>query len=172
VLVVLLAAEGITILSIEGLVQPHMFIGLVLIPPVALKLGTTGYRFARYYTGSAEYREKGPPALIPRLTGPILALATLSLFATGVWMMSLSHSSDTVLTLHVTSAVVWVAALAIHLLVHGLDVLRSLRGDWKQTILRSVGGAGTRALLLAASLGAGLTLALSLLGMITGWHGE
>ena len=172
VLVVLLVAEGITILSIEGLVQPHMFIGLVLIPPLALKLATTGYRFARYYTGSAEYREKGPPTLILRLTGPVLVLATLSLFGTGVWLMSLGHSSDAVLTLHVTSAVVWVAAFAIHLLVHGRDVLRSLGADWKQTLRHSIGGAGARAMLLAASLGAGLALALSLLGAITGWHGE
>lgn len=172
VLVVLLVAEGITILSIEGLVQPHMFIGLVLIPPVALKLATTSYRFARYYTGSAGYREKGPPKLILRLIGPVLVLATLSLFTTGVWLMSLGHSSDAVLTLHVTSAVVWVVAFAIHVLVHGFDVLRSLRRDWKQTLLRSVGGAGARAMLLAASLGGGLALALSLLGAITGWHGE
>ena len=172
VLVVLLVAEGITILSIEGLVQPHMFIGLVLIPPVAVKLATTGYRFARYYTGSAEYRAKGPPELILRVTGPVLVLATLSLFATGVWLMSLGHGSDAVLTLHVTSAVVWVVAFAIHVLMHGLDVLRSLRADWKQTLLGSAGGAGSRAMLLAASLGGGLALALSLLGAITGWHGE
>ena len=172
VLVVLLVAEGITILSIEGLVQPHMFIGLVLIPPVALKLATTGYRFVRYYTGSAEYREKGPPQLILRLTAPILVLATLSLFASGVWLLSLGHSSDSVLTLHVTSAIVWVASFGIHLLLHGLDVLRSMGADWKQTLLRSTGGAGARALLLAASLGGGLALALALLGAITGWHGE
>ena len=35
-------------------------IGMVLIPPVALKLGSTGYRFARYYLGSPVYRAKGP----------------------------------------------------------------------------------------------------------------
>ncbi len=67
-----------------------------------------------------------------------------------MWLLSLGHSSDTVLTLHVTSAVVWVVAFAIHLLVHGLDVLRSLGADWKQTLLRSVGGAGARAMLLGA----------------------
>ena len=67
---------------------------------------------------------------------------------------------------------VWVAAFGIHLLVHGLDVLRSLGADWKQTLRNSMGGAGARAMLLAASLGGGLALALSLLGAITGWHGE
>ncbi len=46
----------------HGLLVAHMFIGLVLIPPVLLKLGSTGYRFARYYTGAPAYRAKGPRA--------------------------------------------------------------------------------------------------------------
>ena len=171
-LVVLLAAEGITILSIEGLVQPHMFIGLVLIPPVLLKLGTTGYRFARYYTGSAAYREKGPPKLLLRMTAPVLVLSTVSLLGTGVWLMALGHSSDTVLTLHQTSAVVWGITFGIHFLSHALTVARSMRSDWTSMVRRSVAGTGARAMLLAASLGGGLALALSLLGVITGWQGE
>ncbi len=46
-LLVLLAAEGVTIPFIGKWLGPHIFIGLMLIPPVALKLGSTGYRFAR-----------------------------------------------------------------------------------------------------------------------------
>ena len=52
VLTGLLAAEGFTIVRMGGLVSAHMFIGMVLIPPVLLKLASTGYRFVRYYTGS------------------------------------------------------------------------------------------------------------------------
>jgi hypothetical protein len=63
VLTVLLVAEGITILRMGGLVSAHMFIGMLLIPPVLLKLASTGYRFIRYYTGARIYREKGPPPL-------------------------------------------------------------------------------------------------------------
>ena len=36
VLIALLAAEGITIVHMRGLVGAHMFIGMVLIPPVLL----------------------------------------------------------------------------------------------------------------------------------------
>lgn len=61
VLVCLLAAEGITIVHMRGLLSAHMFIGLVLIGPVLLKLGSTGYRMVRYYSGSRPYRVKGPP---------------------------------------------------------------------------------------------------------------
>ena len=49
-----------------------MFIGLMLIAPLALKLASTGYRLARYYGRRAAYREKGPPALPMRLLAPVL----------------------------------------------------------------------------------------------------
>jgi hypothetical protein len=41
VLIGLLVAEGITIVHMQGLLSAHMFIGLVLIPPVLLKLAST-----------------------------------------------------------------------------------------------------------------------------------
>lgn len=61
VLFVLLAAEGVTILRVRPLLSWHVFIGMLLVPPVALKIGTTSYRFVRYYRGSPAYRRKGPP---------------------------------------------------------------------------------------------------------------
>jgi hypothetical protein len=50
VLIALLAVEGVTILFIRPLISMHVFVGLLLVPPVALKLASTGWRFARYYT--------------------------------------------------------------------------------------------------------------------------
>jgi hypothetical protein len=52
VLLGLLAAEGVTILFKRQMLTAHFFIGMLLIGPVLLKIGSTGYRFARYYTGS------------------------------------------------------------------------------------------------------------------------
>ena len=62
VLLVLLAVEGATITSIQQLLSVHVFVGMLLLGPVALKLAATGYRFARYYTGGPEYVREGPPA--------------------------------------------------------------------------------------------------------------
>src|SRR5580765_6201773 len=59
ILTVLLAAEGVTLLDLHGLRTPHMVLGLVLIPPLMVKLASTGYRMVRYYTGARAYREKG-----------------------------------------------------------------------------------------------------------------
>ena len=48
VLLLLLAAEGFTILSIGRLLTLHFFLGMLLIGPVLLKIGSVCYRFVRY----------------------------------------------------------------------------------------------------------------------------
>jgi hypothetical protein len=171
VLTVLLAAEGLTIVRMHGLVSAHMFIGLVLIPPVGLKLASTGYRFARYYTGSRAYRALGPPLLPLRLLAPVLVATTLGVFVTGVLLLSAGHKSDTLLMLHKVFFIVWGVLFAVHFLAYLPQVVRSLRADWGAARREAVAGAGLRALLVAAALGGGAALALSLLSAINTWHG-
>jgi hypothetical protein len=169
-LTVLLAAEGLTIVWIGGLLSAHMFIGMVLIPPVLLKLGSTGYRFARYYTRSPAYRAEGPPLLPLRLLAPGLVATTLAVFVTGVLLLAAGHKSDTLLFLHKLSFFVWGAFFAVHFLAYLPQVVRSLRADWGAARREAVPGAGLRGLLLAATLGGGAALGLSLLPSITAWH--
>jgi hypothetical protein len=172
VLVVLLAAEGITIVDLRGLLTEHMFIGLVLIPPVLLKLGSTGYRAARYYTGSRAYRAKGPPMLPLRLLAPVLVAATVVVLLTGVVLLADGHKSDTVLFLHQASCIVLAAVLAVHIVAYGPRVVRSLATDWRAARRQAVPGAGIRGMLVAAALGGGVALALALLPSIQAWHGR
>ena len=87
VLIVLFAALGVTILRVRPLLSEHMFIGLLLIPPVALKLASTGYRFARYYTANPRYRRKGAPPTALRMLAPVLVAATVVVFASGVALL-------------------------------------------------------------------------------------
>jgi hypothetical protein len=172
VLILLLAAEGVTILNVRGLRGPHMFIGMVLIPPVLVKLGSTGYRFARYYARAPAYREKGPPLLPLRLLAPILVAATLVVFATGVALLIVGHRSGLLLQLHKVSFIVWAATFAVHFLVYLPRVARSLTSDWTAARRREVPGSHVRLVLLIGSISAGIVLALSVLSSITGWHGE
>lgn len=90
VLLVLLAAEGATLLSIRSLLGPHVFLGFLVIPPVALKISSTVYRFARYYTGDPAYRRKGAPHPVLRLLGPVVILTTVALLSTGVALGALA----------------------------------------------------------------------------------
>jgi hypothetical protein len=115
-LLVLLAAEGATIPFIGQLLGPHIFIGMLLIPPVLLKLGSTGYRFARYYTGSPPYVQKGPPLLVLRVLAPGVVLTTLALFGTGVALLIDGPPSNTLgaglRTLSLATAILAGVALA------------------------------------------------------------
>jgi hypothetical protein len=170
-LLALLAAEGVTVVDMSGLLTAHMFIGMVLIPPVALKLSSTGYRFVRYYTGSRPYREKGPPLLPLRLLAPVLVAATVSVLASGVWLLALGHRSDLVLQVHKVSVIVWIGLFALHVLAYLPRVAGSLRADWGAARRAAVHGAGLRAMLVACSLGGGLALALALLSAMSAWRG-
>ncbi len=165
VLTALLITEGVTILWLGDLRTEHMFVGIVLIPPVLLKLGSTGYRFARYYAGAPRYREKGPPLLPLRLLAPVLVAATLLVFATGVALMIIGHRSDTILELHKVSFIVWGACFAVHFLWY-------LPHAWRTLNASRAPGSRLRALLVSASISSGLALALVLLSLIEGWHGR
>jgi hypothetical protein len=170
VLTVLLAAEGLTIVQMHGLLGAHMFIGLVLIPPILLKLASTGYRFARYYAGTRAYRAKGPPLLALRLLAPVLVAATAVVFVTGVLLLAAGHKSDTLLKIHQVSFIVWGVVFAVHFLAYVPRVARSLRADWGAARRVAVPGAGLRAMLTAAALGGGAALALALLPTINAWQ--
>jgi hypothetical protein len=170
VLTGLLVAEGLTIVRMRGLVSAHMFIGMVLIPPVLLKLASTGYRFARYYTGSRAYRALGPPLLALRLLAPLFVATTIGIFVTGVLLLVAGHKSDTLLEIHKVSFIVWVVLFAVHFLAYVPRVVRSLGADWGAARREAVPGAGLRGMLLAATVGGGAALAFSLLPAMEAWH--
>ena len=172
VLVLLLVAEGITIVHMHGLLSAHMFIGLVLIPPVLLKLGSTGYRMASYYAGSRAYRLKGPPLLPLRLMAPVLVASTIAVLASGVLLLAVGHKSSTALTIHKLSFIVFGIVLVVHFLAYVPRVARSLRADWGAARRHAVPGAGARAMLVAAAVGGGAALALALLPAIHAYGGQ
>ncbi len=167
-LTVLLVAEGVTVIRMRGLVSAHMFIGLALIPPLLLKLSSTGYRFVRYYAGSRAYRAKGPPHFLLRLLAPVLVLATVGVFVTGVVLLAVGHKAGAVLEIHKVSFIVWVMVFGVHFLAYSPQVLRSLPDAWSAT--RRPAGAGLRGMLVAAAAGGGIALAIALLPTISRWH--
>jgi hypothetical protein len=166
VLAALLAAEGITILWLGDLRTEHMFIGLVLIGPVALKLASTGYRFVRYYTRAQRYRAEGPPLLPLRLLAPLLVVTTILIFISGVWLAIIGHHSDLVLALHKVAFIVWSGCFGVHFLWHLPRAWFSLRASRAER----APGSSLRGLLLAAALGGGTALALTLLSTVEAWH--
>jgi hypothetical protein len=170
VLAALLAAEGVTILWLGDLRTEHMFIGLVLIGPVVLKLASTGYRFVRYYTRAPRYRAEGPPLLPLRALAPVLALTTLLIFASGVWLMIIGHHSDLVLELHKVAFIVWSGCFGVHFLWYLPRAWGTLAKSVRASRSERAPGSGLRGLLLGAALGGGAALALALLPSVQAWH--
>jgi len=170
VLFVLLAAEGVTILRIRPLLTPHVFIGMLLVPPVLLKVGSTTWRFARYYLGSPEYRRKGPPPLVLRLLGPLLVALTVVVFASGIALLLAPTAwHDRLLLLHKASFIVWIAAMVVHVLGHILDTARLAPRDWMHRTRKQVRGAGLRQWSIVVSLALGFVLALITVPEIGRW---
>ena len=152
VLLLMLFVEGATLLRIGSLLTVHVFVGVLLIPIVALKLGSTGWRMLRYYLGSQEYVERGPPNVVLRtVVAPLIVLSTLVLFATGTALLVLGETEGTVVGLHKASFIVWAAATGVHVLTH----LQRLPG-----LLRlKVPGRGIRLALVTGTVVSGLALA-------------
>ncbi len=171
-LIVLLAALGVTILRIGGLLNAHMFLGMLLIGPVLLKLASTGYRFIRYYTGNALYLAKGPPAIELRLLAPLVVVTTVVVFASGVALLFVGPSARGTLTpIHKVSFVLWLAVTALHVLGHLVELPRALAADrngargWDD----HGSGRGARALTLTGALVGGLVLALLVQSQFGAW---
>ncbi len=191
VLIVGLAVLGVTILRIHPLLSVHLFLGLMLIGPVALKLGSTGYRFVRYYTSDPAYRAKGPPPAYLRLTAPLVVLTTVVVFASGVVLLLIGPSSrGTLLLVHKVSFFAWLAFTGVHVLGHLPDLGRTLRpgrelrtavlaqaagsraadgGHGALTGVAGPAGSAGRGVALAAALLGGLVLALVLLPQFGPW---
>jgi hypothetical protein len=173
VLLVTLAVEGVTLLSLRSLISVHVFVGFALIPPVALKMASTVYRFARYYTGHRGYRGKGPPPVLLRLLGPIVILTTVLLLGTGVALGTVGAGSrETLLFWHKASFVVWFAAMTVHVLGHLVDGLRLGVRDWRgpsklgALVLR---GRLARQSLIAFAIVAGIALGIWGLDSLGPW---
>lgn len=169
ILFCLLAVEGVTILFLRPLLSLHVFVGMLLIPPVALKLASTGYRFMRYYGGSATYRSKGPPHVLLRLLAPLVIVSTVVLFASGVTLIVAGPPSGFVVWLHKASFVVWLAATGVHVLAYVRRVPRLVAADWR--LRPAVAGAGQRRLLVLVAVAAGLALAAATLPLGAAWRG-
>ena len=169
-LIGLIVVEVVTIIDIAGLTGTHMFIGLVLIPPVLLKLGTTGYRAIRYYSGSVSYRALGPPLMLLRVTAPVFVAAMLVILVTGVVLLADGHKAGGVLEIHKVSFIVWIVLLGVHLLAYFVRALRLVLADLRVTKGDVAPGVGIRTMLLVSALGGGVALASVLLPTIHHWR--
>jgi len=163
VLFVLLALEGATLPRIGSFIALHVIIGLVLVPPVLVKLGSTSWRFMRYYTGRADYVAKGPPQRLLRVLAPFLVVTTVVLFGSGIWLVAVHDPPGWLYVVHRYDFVLWFCIMAVHVLTYMWRVPGVLRGDLSRregTGHPAVRGRWLRLWLLSGSTVAGVVLAV------------
>ena len=173
VLFVLFAAEGVTVLRVHSLLRAHVFIGMLLVPPILVKIGSTGWRFARYYLGAPEYRRKGPPKAVLRILGPFVVVLTVVLFASGIALLvGPSSQHHTLLFLHKASFILWLGAMAIHIIGHLVETARLAPRDYLRRSRNEIAGAAARQWTVAASLALGALFGLILIGQVSSYLGQ
>lgn len=170
-LLIALAVEGVTVVDVSAMFALHVFIGLFVVPIVALKTATTGYRFFHYYKGTAAYRRKGPPHPILRIAAPFVVASTVSLLATGIIALAVGpRHSDTWLNVHTASFIVWFIVMTAHVVGHALET-------WKLTTAEICATPPTprrvaRVAIVTASLALGLGLGIASLEWTKAWDGR
>jgi hypothetical protein len=155
---------GTIVFGLHQFLSLHAFVGFVLIPPVLLKLASTGWRFARYYKGNDSYRSKGAPELPMRLLAPLLVAATVVLFVSGVVMGILhGHSLVVARRVHGPVSVIWMVIIGVHVLVYLKRAFVSSKDDVTASSRASVRGARGRSYLLAGAIIAGVVVGVGTL---------
>jgi hypothetical protein len=171
ILLILLAVEGFTILSVRQFITLHVYLGVLLVGPVLLKTASTGYRFMRYYARARPYLDKGPPHPILRILGPVVILTSLAVIGTGIGLIHTGPDHrDPLLTLHKASFIVWFVMMAIHVVGH---VFEGAQTTWQELSdprqLPVVRRRRWRTLAVGLSLLAGVGLASALLPSASSW---
>jgi hypothetical protein len=173
ILLVLILVELVTTARLRSLLSVHVFIGVLLAGPLIVKLGSTGYRFVRYYTGGSAYVRRGPPRLPLRLLAPVLVVTTLVLIGSGFGLLVVGPGLEgPMFRLHAVSTLIWIPLLAIHAVAYFPRVPRLVADDWRNPPAAPSSGGIGRALRLGANLGAllgGLIAATLLLPIAAPW---
>ncbi|MEY9862056.1 hypothetical protein ABH935_007700 [Catenulispora sp. GAS73] len=171
ILLVLFAAEIVTdLLGVANVLTAHVVIGLMLTPPVLVKMGSTGWRIVRYYRGDRAYAERGAPRLFLRILGPLLILLTAVLIGSG-FLAYLAHGGlyDAALKTHKVVFYIWLLAVIAHVVPHFVEAVSWAFADLSTRARGSVPGAGTRRTILIVALLVGGVAGVILSGHVGGY---
>jgi hypothetical protein len=167
-LLVVLAAEGVTVLDVRGMLSWHVALGLLVIPIVLVKLASTGVRFFHYYRGTEAFRRKGPPHPILRIAGPLVIVSTVAMLAFGIVLLAVGpRHREPWLTLHQGAFAAWFVLTTLHVLGHAVETWTLTRDDVKAS--PPVPRRGARLVVVLGALALGGLLAILSLKWTGAW---
>lgn len=186
-LLVLTAAELVTLLDVTGLIGWHVGVGILLTALVGVKIVSVCWRILRYYSRSEPYRRAGPPPLLLRILGPLVIGSTLGVLGSGIALIiigpeaarrpiiTLAGQTISPTDLHQALFVVFAVCTGLHVLARFVPAVCLAAGN------RGRGGGGGEApvagqaaritVLIAATL-AGVIALILVLPSVHGWQDE
>jgi hypothetical protein len=117
-------------LGLRQTLAVHIFLGVALIPVVALKLASTGWRMVRYYTGAAAYRADGPPRPFLRGIAPLVVGSTVALLGSGVGLVFAGPHAQLFRAVHSASFTLFLLVVGVHAVAHLPKLRRFAFADW------------------------------------------
>jgi hypothetical protein len=106
VLLVLIIVEVVTSAFLRLWLPAHTAVGVLFAGPLLVKVGSTSWRFLRYYTRAPAYVRRGPPPLVLRILGPVLIATTLVMVGSGIGLV-VTGPIQPFLVAHVFSSLLW-----------------------------------------------------------------
>lgn len=166
VLLLFFVVEIVTVvLQPRNVLMLHSVVGLMLIPPVVLKLGSTTWRMVNYYRGVRDYRRKGPPALWLRILGPVLGVLTILVLASGlVLILGPRPVYGAALFIHKKIFYLWLSAIGLHVVAHFANAVRWVYRDFGTRLRVLLPSARYRLAVVSGCIVLGLVVGLALAG--------
>jgi hypothetical protein len=124
------AELGTLMLGLQRTLSLHIAIGVALIPVVALKLASTGWRMLRYYTHAATYRREGPPRPFLRAIAPLVVGSTVALLGSGVGLILVGPKAQYFRSVHGASFALFLILVGVHAVAHLPKIRRFALADW------------------------------------------
>lgn len=137
----------VTAANAHALLPIHIFVGVLLIGPVLVMIGSTGYRFLRYYSGSPAFLRRGVPPIRLRLLAPLVLITTILVIGSG---LALLVTGPSLLVFHVFSSLFWMPMIAIHAVAHVPQIPRLIANEWAPSLAQVAGRERRVGLILGA----------------------
>ncbi|NRD77024.1 hypothetical protein HPT25_05880 [Bacillus sp. BRMEA1] len=173
VLFVLIIAELVITANLDALRSEHIFVGVLLAGPLVVKMGSTGYRFFRYYTKSPEFVKAGPPNILLRLLAPFLVVMTILVFISGVGLVLGGHAYEGLFhKIHTVSVTLWLPLLAVHIFAYLRKAASLMANDWSSISKYHFPGRASRLGINIAALILSGIAAIIITPLRVGRHGQ
>ena len=130
VLVLLIAELATVVLGTRSVLTLHVAIGLILVPPVLVKLASTTWRMVNYYLGAPAYTRRSPPATLARVLGPFLTVAIVLVLVSGLaLLLGPSSIHQTALQTHKVAFYLALLLIVAHVAMHLPQAVRLVALD-------------------------------------------